>query len=207
MILSAGADREIKLWNTLAQCMFTSEKNNHTDWVSCVRYSPVLKSTGKGQDFQPYFASVGWDGRLKIWSTNFQSKYTFKAHEGNLNSVSIAPNGRFLATGGKDKRLQIWNIQDLQQNQREYDAGSTINQIAFNPKMQWVAAGTENGVKIWDLMSTSSKAIATLEAPAKTGKKIPQCTALCWNSLGKKLFAGFTDGLIRVYHVSTGENK
>jgi len=42
-ILSSGADREIKLWNTLADCKFTSDRNNHNDWVSCVRYSPVMR--------------------------------------------------------------------------------------------------------------------------------------------------------------------
>jgi hypothetical protein len=31
----------------------------------------------------------------------------------------------------------------------------------------------------------------------------PQCTSLAWNSLGQKLFAGFSDGLIRVYHFDT----
>lgn len=111
--MSAGADREIKLWNTVGDCKFTSDKNNHTDWVSCVRYSPVIKQSTKQQPFAPYFASVGWDGRLKIWSTNFQIRYTFKAHEGNTNSVSISPNGKYIATGGKDKKLEIWDILDL----------------------------------------------------------------------------------------------
>jgi guanine nucleotide-binding protein subunit beta-2-like 1 protein len=46
-IISAGADKGIKLWNTLADNKFTSESNNHTDWVSCVRYSPLLKTVSK----------------------------------------------------------------------------------------------------------------------------------------------------------------
>lgn len=149
---------------------------------------------------------------MKIWSTNFQIRYTFKAHEGNINSVSISPNGKYIATGGKDKKLEIWDILDLQHNSREFDAGSTINQIAFNPKLQWVAAGTENSVKIWDLMQTNTKPIASIEVEAKkTGtskkQKVPICTSLTWNALGKKLFCGFSDGLIRVYNVNTGDKQ
>jgi len=72
--------------------------------------------------------------------------------------------------------------------------------------MQWVGVGTENAVKIWDLMSTSTKPISTIETPPtkKEGKKIRNlmCTALSWNADGKKLFAGFNDGLIRVHHVN-----
>jgi len=56
-------------------------------------------------------------------------------------------------------------------------------------------------------MSTSEKPIADLTAePVKKDGKVrkqAQCTSLCWNALGKKLFAGFSDGVIRVWHVNT----
>jgi len=71
-IISAGADKTFKLWNTLADCKFTNDSHNHTEWVSCVRYSPVAKN--------PYFATAGWDGKLKIWNQAFSIRYTFKAH-------------------------------------------------------------------------------------------------------------------------------
>jgi len=29
--------------------------------------------------------------------------------------------------------------------------------------------------------------------------KIPSCVSLAWNALGKTLFAGFSDGIIRVF--------
>jgi hypothetical protein len=38
-------------------------------------------------------------------------------------------------------------------------------------------------------------------------KKNAQCNTLTWNTLGKKLFAGFTDGYIRVWHVATESSK
>jgi len=212
-ILSCGADREVKLWNTLADCKFTSDQNNHSDWVSTVRYSPIVKNAPKTQaTFAPYFASAGWDGRLKVWSTNFQIRYTFKAHEGAINALSISPNGKYIATGGRDKKLNIWDVTEISTISREVDAGSSINCIAFNPKLQWVAVGTEKDVRIWDLMNTQNKPIATLEAePIKkdskttvaTKKKAPACTSITWNAVGKKLFAGFSDGAIRVWHVKS----
>ena len=72
-IISSGAEREIKLFNTLGDCKFTTEKNNHTDWVSMVRFSPIPKTTKV--NFQPYFVTVGWDGWLKIYNTNFTIRY------------------------------------------------------------------------------------------------------------------------------------
>jgi guanine nucleotide-binding protein subunit beta-2-like 1 protein len=51
-------------------------------------------------------------------------KYTFKAHEGMISSVSIAPNGKYLATGGKDKKVYVWDIIELNNRSREFDAGA-----------------------------------------------------------------------------------
>jgi guanine nucleotide-binding protein subunit beta-2-like 1 protein len=113
IIISGDADKKIKYWNILGDLKSTSDKYSHVDWVSSVRFSPQVKSTTKAQTLDPYFVSTGWDGRLKIWSLNFQIKYSFKAHEGNINHVAIAPNGKRIATGGKDKKLNIWDIMDL----------------------------------------------------------------------------------------------
>jgi len=92
---------------------------------------------------------------------------------------------------------------------RTIEAGSTINQIQFNPKLQWVSAATENGIRVWDLASDSEKPIADLQvepkkrdAPKNKKFKPATCTSLVWNPLGKKLFGGFNDGLIRVWHVT-----
>ena len=56
-------------------------------------------------------------------------------------------------------------------------------------------------------MSTNEKPISELSAEAKRDSKSKRarsvgCTALSWNALGKRLFAGFTDGLIRYWNVN-----
>lgn len=201
-IISAGADRTFKLWNTLADCKFTNDQNNHSDWVSCVRYSPVAKN--------PYFATGGWDGRLKIWNQNFSIRYSFKAHQDNINSVAIAPLGSYIATGGKENNVKVWDLNDLTEEFRELKAGSSINKVSFNPKMQWVAAATELGVKIFDLNTDQETPFADIyvekpkpkkEGKVRSGSDRFACTAIAWNATGRKLFAAFSDNIIRVYHV------
>jgi guanine nucleotide-binding protein subunit beta-2-like 1 protein len=200
-VISAGADRHFKLWNTLADCKYTNENNNHNDWVSCVRYSPVAKN--------PYFATCGWDGRVKVWQSNFLIKYSWKAHHENINSLSIAPLGTYIATGGKENVLKIWDINDLNEENRALNTGAPINKVAFNPVQQWVAAACENGVHVFDLNDESDNPIAKLavEKPKKekATKHRPDnysCTTVAWSSNGKKLFAAFTDNIIRVFDVN-----
>lgn len=205
-IISAGADKSFKLWNTLADCKHTNDTNNHTDWVSCVRYSPVAKN--------PYFATCGWDGRLKVWQSNFLIKYSVKAHQEHVNSLSIAPLGTYIATGGKENVLKVWDLNDLNDANRNLNTGAPINKVAFNPVKQWVAAACENGVHVFDLNGDSDDPIAKLvvEKPKKekSTKHRPDtypCTALAWSSNGRKLYAAFTDNVIRVYDVNVDESS
>jgi len=205
-IISAGADKSFKLWNTLADCKYTNENNNHSDWVSCVRYSPVAKN--------PYFATGGWDGRVKVWQSNFLVKYSWKAHQEHVNSISIAPLGTYIATGGKENVLKIWDLNDLSEENRTLNTGSAISKVAFNPVKQWVAAACENGVHVFDLSNDADDPIAKLvvEKPKKENatKHRPDtyaATSLAWSSNGRKLYAGFTDNIIRAYDVNIDESS
>lgn len=57
-IVSASRDRTIKLWNTLGECKFNITEDGHTEWVSCVRFSP--------NPMNPVIVSAGWDKVVKV---------------------------------------------------------------------------------------------------------------------------------------------
>lgn len=58
-IVSGARDRTIKLWNTIGECKYTiGEPDGHTEWVSCVRFSPVTQN--------PVIVSAGWDRLVKV---------------------------------------------------------------------------------------------------------------------------------------------
>ena len=58
-IVSGSRDKTIKLWNTLGECKYTiGEPEGHTEWVSCVRFSPVTAN--------PVIVSAGWDKLVKV---------------------------------------------------------------------------------------------------------------------------------------------
>jgi guanine nucleotide-binding protein subunit beta-2-like 1 protein len=128
LILAAGAEKKVRLYNTLGECKHVTDKNNHTEWVSRVRFSPQKKSSS----IQPYFVTVGWDGWLRVFNLNFTVRFAFKAHENFINAVDISPLfGNLIATGGKDKKLFVWDISDLKKPRYEFDAGATIHAVLF----------------------------------------------------------------------------
>jgi WD40 repeat protein len=57
-IVSGSRDRSIKLWNTLGDCKFTITEKGHSEWVSCVRFSPNPQN--------PVIVSSGWDKLVKV---------------------------------------------------------------------------------------------------------------------------------------------
>jgi guanine nucleotide-binding protein subunit beta-2-like 1 protein len=62
-IVSGSRDRTIKLWNTLGDCKFTITDKGHTEWVSCVRFSPNPQN--------PVIVSAGWDKLVKVRARRF----------------------------------------------------------------------------------------------------------------------------------------
>ena len=57
-IISGSRDKTVKLWNTLADCKYTIQDDGHSDWVSCVRFSPSTTN--------PLIVSAGWDKMVKV---------------------------------------------------------------------------------------------------------------------------------------------
>ena len=66
-IVSGSRDRTIKLWNTLGDCKYTITDKGHTEWVSCVRFSPNPQN--------PVIVSAGWDKYVKV-----SSVFSFTSH-------------------------------------------------------------------------------------------------------------------------------
>jgi guanine nucleotide-binding protein subunit beta-2-like 1 protein len=194
-IVSGSRDKTIKLWNTLGECKFTITEECHSEWVSCVRFSPSQSA--------PVIVSCGWDKLVKVWSlSNCKLRTNLVGHTGYLNTVTVSPDGSLCASGGKDGTAMLW---DLNEGKRLYslEAGEIIHSLIFSPNRYWLCAATTAGIKIWDL---ESKVVVDDLRPefTPTGKNltVPFATCLAWSADGSVLFAGYSDAKIRAFHVT-----
>ncbi|KAL8756718.1 MAG: hypothetical protein Q9184_004408 [Pyrenodesmia sp. 2 TL-2023] len=193
-IVSGSRDRTIKLWNTLGDCKFTITDKGHTEWVSCVRFSPNPQN--------PVIVSAGWDKLVKVWelaSCRIQTDHI--GHTGYINTVTISPDGSLCASGGKDGTTMLW---DLNESKHLYSltAGDEIHALVFSPNRYWLCAATSSSIIIFDLEKKSKVDELKPEYTA-VGKKSrePECVSLAWSADGQTLFAGYTDNLIRAWGV------
>ncbi|NXT10923.1 RACK1 kinase, partial [Prunella fulvescens] len=72
----------------------TLQDESHSEWVSCVRFSPNSSN--------PIIVSCGWDKLVKVWNlANCKLKTNHIGHTGYLNTVTVSPDGSLCASGGK----------------------------------------------------------------------------------------------------------
>lgn len=135
-VVSGSRDKTIKVWNTRSECKFTSDKEGHSDWVSCVRFSPNSKT--------PTIVSSSWDKTVKVWNLNdWKLKNTFVGHDSPIHNVTVSPDGSLCASGGKDSTCILW---DLFHEKKVYtletkgkDSGA-VNSLCFSPCNYWLCA-------------------------------------------------------------------
>jgi guanine nucleotide-binding protein subunit beta-2-like 1 protein len=195
-IVSGSRDRSIRLWNTLGECKFTIKEDVHTDWVSCVKFSPTSNA-------DTLMVTGGWDKLVKVWTlSSCKLKHNLAGHTGVVNTVAISPDGSLCASGGEDGTAMLW---DLNEGKHLYslDANANIHSLLFSPNRYWLCATTQSSIKVWDL--ETKMLVAELKPDFWIGGKkalAPYAVSLAWSADGNTLFAGYTDGKIRVYGVS-----
>ena len=106
-IVSGARDKTVKLWNTLGECKYTMSDDGHSEWVSCVRFSPNVSA--------PVIVSAGWDKLVKVWALNNNCKLrcNLPGHTGYLNTVTVSPDGSLCASGGKDGVAMLWDLTEV----------------------------------------------------------------------------------------------
>merc|ERR1712220_1170 len=81
-IVSGSRDKTIKLWNTLGECKYTITEDMHTDWVSCVVFSPSAK--------MPLIVSAGWGKLVKVWNlSSYKLRTNLVGHFGVVYTTAV----------------------------------------------------------------------------------------------------------------------
>ncbi|EJD52538.1 guanine nucleotide binding protein beta subunit [Auricularia subglabra TFB-10046 SS5] len=190
-IVSGSRDKTIKLWNTLGECKFDIKEEGHSEWVSCVRFSP--------NSLNPVIVSCGWDKVVKVWElSKCKLRTNHYGHTGYINTISVSPDGSLAASGGKDGITMLW---DLNEGKHLYslEAGNIVNALVFSPNRYWLCAATSSCIKIFDL--ESKQVVAELVPETTEATRVPECISLAWSADGQTLFGGFSDNSVRVWTV------
>lgn len=104
-------------------------------------------------------ASVGGDGRLKIWKRTpegLEMVLSIDAHKGSTYRLAASPCGRWVATCSRDKSVALWNAQDLSLVVRVARPAweghiRSVNALCWLDQDHLASAGDDGRILIWRL--------------------------------------------------------
>jgi len=72
-------------------------------------------------------------------------------HHAHVMSVCFGAGGRWLASGGGDKTVRIWDAVSGKLLRELTGHNAYVRSVSFSPDGQWLASGSSNNVRIWDV--------------------------------------------------------
>lgn len=132
-------------------------------------------------------AAAADDGTVRTWWPLAGPARVVVASQGPLYSAVFSPDGRWLAAGGEDGALWLWDSAAVDAApQRLAGPAATVNLVRFSPDGRWLAAGGEDGALwLWPIeaaggsaMESAGRVVASHAAPVSVLAFSPDSRAL-----------------------------
>lgn len=209
MFSSCGKDRSVRVWRmdkTTGEVQCVAQGSGHTHGVGAMSCSRMKES---------FVVTGSQDCTLKIWRLpesltskvkevrlsapeTLQASVTEKGHDKDINSITVSPNDKLIATGSQDKSAKLWSSTDcsLQGTFRGHKRG--IWCVQFSPVDQVLATSSADGtLKLWGLHDFSC--LKTFEGHDASVLKV------VFVSRGTQLLTSGSDGLLKLWTIKTNE--
>lgn len=208
-IATASKDHSIILW------VYQDDTNQYHQYAKFVGHAgPVTAisiSNVITHSYPTFIISASADLTIKKWiipqpvKDNSDtiivntSEYTRRAHEKDINALSISPNDSIFATASFDKTCKVWDLKtgELKATLSNHKRGLWDVSFCQYDRLLVTCSGDKT-LKIWSLDTYS--VIKTLEGHSNAVQK---CSFINKN---RQIVSAGADGLVKIWDCTTGES-
>ena len=129
------------------------------------------------------------DNVVKLWSLpNWEHLGTFGGHTKSVNSLSLSPDGKTLATGSSDQTVKLWSFPNGEILHTLQDRKKVVASVRISADGKWIAAGSYGGrAAVWSL---SGKELVAIKASRDNLNSVafpPDSRTLATSGLGDEI--------------------
>ncbi len=149
-----------------------------------------------------YFKYKQFPASLQLLISNFPSvsflDKTLTGHSDSVQSVVYSPDGRYLASGSRDKTIKIWEVATGKELRTLTGHSSWVSSVVYSPDGRYLASGNgDNTIKVWDVVTgTELRTLAGYSG---------WVWSVAYSPDGRYLASGSYDNTIKIWEVATGK--
>ena len=116
----------------------------------------------------------------------------------NLNCCALSPNGQFIVSGDKDRKVKVWTLtgEPVWTSDDEHSHTNDVNSVAWSPDGKLIASGGGDGrVKVWN--AQTGKHVSTSD---EAHSHIDLVRSVAWSSDSKSIVAGGADRKVKMWN-------
>ena len=180
--LTSHADGTSVVWDLDGRRELYSFKRND---------AAIWAATFAGSEDQIATASHDW--MVALWQTSSQSEpaHVLEGHENAVQALATEPSGHWLASGGADRMVKLWDLETNELKRTYRNHSDFISALAITSDGATLAAASLDGaIRLWS--TSSARPLRTLNN--HTGR----VTSVAFSPSGDLLASAAEDGTVRV---------
>ena len=174
-LAACDTNGQIRLWSLRDKRQQQTLKG-HSAWTHMVAYSPIpptphssasrafrspqppLQRGAKGKG--GILASCSSDRTVRLWDLTSGDCVGILNHQGRVRAIAFTPDGQFLASGGDDPIIKLWDVNTKTVRQTLKGHTDKIRSIIINPDGRLISSSDDGSIRFW----FDGRCLQTIEA-------------------------------------------